>query len=107
MKIGEQEEEHGRVSDCDRPNSGPGPLPGGLCACRGRADGAVRRGYLLRAPGAEVLEGDHPGGSVVVSKWPDKAAALAFWHSPEYAEAKQLREGVADCQVLVVEEPSA
>ena len=63
--------------------------------------------YLLRAPGADVLEGDHPGGSVVVSKWPDKAAALAFWHSPEYAEAKRLREGVADCQVLVVEEPPA
>ena len=61
--------------------------------------------YLLRAPGVEVLEGDHPGGSVVVSKWPDKAAALAFWRSPEYAEAKRLRAGIADCQVLVVEEP--
>ncbi len=61
--------------------------------------------YVLRAPGAEVLEGEHPGGSVVVSRWPDKAAALAFWNSPEYAEARRLREGIADCQVLVIEDP--
>lgn len=61
--------------------------------------------YVLRAPGAEVLEGEHPGGSVVVSRWPDKAAALAFWRSPEYADVRQMREGIADCQVLIVEEP--
>ena len=61
--------------------------------------------YLIRAAGAEVLEGDHPGGSVVVSRWPDKAAALAFWNSSEYAQARRLRQGIADCQVLVVEEP--
>lgn len=59
--------------------------------------------YLLRAPGAEVLEGAHPGGSLVISKWPDRAAALAFWNSPEYAEARQLRDGIADCQVLLIE----
>lgn len=63
--------------------------------------------YLVRAPGLEVLEGVHPGGSLVVSKWPDKAAALAFWNSPEYQEVKKLREGIADCQVLLVEDPQA
>ena len=61
--------------------------------------------YVLRAPGAEVLEGDHPGGSVVVSRWPDRATALAFWQSPEYADVRRLRDGIADCQVLIVEEP--
>ena len=61
--------------------------------------------YVLRAPGAEVLEGEHPGGSVVVSRWPDRAAALAFWNSPEYAEARRLRDGIAACQVLLVETP--
>ncbi len=59
--------------------------------------------YLVRAPGVEVLEGEHPGGSLVISKWPDKASALAFWHSEDYAEVKQLREGIADCQVLLIE----
>lgn len=59
--------------------------------------------YLVRAPGLEILEGNHPGGSLVISKWPDKATALAFWNSPEYAEVHKLREGIADCQVLLVE----
>lgn len=59
--------------------------------------------YWLRAPGAQVLEGAGvDGSSVVVSEWPDRETALAFWNSPEYAEAKKLREGIADCSVLLV-----
>ena len=60
--------------------------------------------YLLMGPGAQLLEGDFgDGASMVISEWPDKATALAFWNSPEYAEAKRLREGLADCQVLLIE----
>lgn len=60
--------------------------------------------YVLRGPGAMLLEGDFgDGASMVISEWPDKAAALAFWNSPEYAEAKKLREGIADVQVLLIE----
>jgi uncharacterized protein (DUF1330 family) len=60
--------------------------------------------YVLRGPGAELLEGDFGNGaSMVISEWPDKDAAKAFWNSPEYAEAKKLRAGVADCQVLLIE----
>jgi uncharacterized protein (DUF1330 family) len=33
-------------------------------------------------------------------------AARSFWNSPEYSEAKKLREGIADCQVLLIEAPS-
>ena len=62
--------------------------------------------YLIRAPGAELLEGEGmDGASVVVSEWPDKAAALRFWNSPEYAAARQLRDGLADVSVLLVEAP--
>jgi uncharacterized protein (DUF1330 family) len=63
--------------------------------------------YLLRAPGAELLEGDSGNGaSVVISEWPNLEAARSFWNSPEYSEAKKLREGIADCQVLLIEAPS-
>ncbi|RJY10021.1 DUF1330 domain-containing protein [Aurantiacibacter aquimixticola] len=63
--------------------------------------------YLLRAPGAEALEGDFgDGASMVISEWPDKQSVHRFWNSPEYAEAKKLRVGIADCQVLVIEAPS-
>ena len=63
--------------------------------------------YVVRAPGVEVLEGDDraAGGSLVISKWPDKEALLAFWHSAEYTEAKKLRDGIADCEVLIAAEP--
>jgi uncharacterized protein (DUF1330 family) len=60
--------------------------------------------YLLRGPGATLLEGSFgDGASVAISEWPDKSAALAFWNSPEYAEAKKLRACLADCQVLLIE----
>ena len=59
--------------------------------------------YVVRSGGAEQLEGvGGKGASIVVSEWPDKAAALAFWKSPEYAECKRLREGLADVSVLLV-----
>jgi uncharacterized protein (DUF1330 family) len=62
--------------------------------------------YLIRAPGAELLEGSFgDGASMVISEWPDKAAVHAFWNSPEYQEAKKLRADLADVQVLVIEAP--
>ena len=63
--------------------------------------------YLLRGPGAESLEGDFgEGAGMVISEWPDKAAARRFWDSPEYSALKKKREGLADCQVLLIEAPS-
>ena len=62
--------------------------------------------YVLRGAGALGLEGDFgDGASMVISEWPDKAAALAFWNSPDYAEVKKLRADIADCQVLLIEAP--
>ncbi len=62
--------------------------------------------YVLRGAGALGLEGDFgDGASMVISEWPDKAAALAFWNSPEYAEVRKLRDGIAECQVLLIEAP--
>jgi uncharacterized protein (DUF1330 family) len=67
--------------------------------------------YVLRGAGATLLEGcpggaDWDGASMAISEWPDRAAAEAFWHSPDYAEVKKLREGLADCQVLLIEAPT-
>lgn len=62
--------------------------------------------YILVAPGAELLEGTLEGyTSMAVSKWPNKADVLKFWNSEDYSEIKKLREGLADCQVFVVEAP--
>ncbi len=60
--------------------------------------------YVMMASGAEVLEGDmEPDASVVISEWPDKATAIKFWNSNEYAEIKKLRTGIADARVVVIE----
>jgi uncharacterized protein (DUF1330 family) len=60
--------------------------------------------YIVRGRGAALLEGSFgEGASMVISEWPDKAAATAFWNSPDYAEVKKLREGIAECQVLLIE----
>jgi uncharacterized protein (DUF1330 family) len=62
--------------------------------------------YVLRGPGAQLLEGDFgDGASMVISEWPDKEAVLAFWNSPEYAAVRTLREGIAEAQVLLIEAP--
>lgn len=63
--------------------------------------------YLFRGGGGTFLEGgwcDTP--SALVSEWPSREAALAFWHSPAYAELKALREGTGRFQVLIVDAPA-
>lgn len=65
--------------------------------------------YLLRAPGALLLEGATggwgDGASMVISEWPDLETAKTFWNSPEYAAARKLREGFAEVQVFLIEAP--
>ncbi|MFN7400456.1 MAG: DUF1330 domain-containing protein [Sandaracinobacter sp.] len=64
--------------------------------------------YVLRAPGAELLEGGGPAGeSVVISRWPSRDAALAFWNGPDYAALKAARAGIADCRILLVDDNPA
>lgn len=68
-----------------------GPL---VEACGGR--------YVFSGAGAEVLEGAwSSGGGCVISEWPDRAAALRFWNSAQYADAKRLRAGTGDFQVVL------
>lgn len=62
--------------------------------------------YVIRGPGGQVLEGGNPESvSVVISEWPSREAALSFWNSPEYVEAKEMREGLAEVEVVLIEAP--
>jgi uncharacterized protein (DUF1330 family) len=89
-----------KIADREKFISGYGMAAGSLVAKMGGK-------YVLRGPGAELLEGSFgDGASMVISEWPDKAAVHAFWNSPEYVEIKKLRDGIADCQVLVIEAPT-
>ena len=65
----------------------------------------VKFGGRYRVLGGQktFLEGDWGETKIVISEWPSLATLENFWHSPEYAEAKTLREGVADVKVMVSE----
>lgn len=58
---------------------------------------------LVPAPLVQVAEGTAEDRSVVISRFPSKEAAWAFWNSPEYAAAKKLREGKGEFFVMVLE----
>lgn len=58
---------------------------------------------MVPAPRVEVAEGDAEHRSVVIARFDSKEAAWAFWNSPEYAEAKKLREGKGEFYVMVLE----
>lgn len=59
--------------------------------------------YLARGGATETLEGDWSPSRLVILEFPDAEAARAWWHSPEYAEAKALRHACADADMVVVE----
>jgi uncharacterized protein (DUF1330 family) len=57
--------------------------------------------FLLRGVPAQVLEGVPPGNRLVVSEWESLDQARAYYNSPEYAEAKARRQGVADATLML------
>jgi uncharacterized protein (DUF1330 family) len=59
--------------------------------------------YLARAGRTVTLEGTPAKSRVVVIEFPSLARAQAFYDSPEYIAARQLREGAGDAQFVVVE----
>lgn len=62
--------------------------------------------YRLKGAGGAFLEnGWCENPSALVSEWPDRASALRFWNSAEYADAKRLREGIGRFQVMLIDAP--
>jgi uncharacterized protein (DUF1330 family) len=59
--------------------------------------------FIVRGGTKELLEGawEHP--RVVILEFDSFAAAKAAYHSPEYAKAREAREGAADFDMIVVE----
>lgn len=58
--------------------------------------------FLVAGGRLEAVEGDAKLRNVVIA-FRDYEAALACWHSPEYAEVARLRLGAADVDVVIVE----
>jgi uncharacterized protein (DUF1330 family) len=58
--------------------------------------------FLARGGKTEVLEGNARARNVIV-EFPSMEAALACYNSPEYTEARKIRQSVSDGEFVLVE----
>ena len=59
--------------------------------------------YAVRGGKMETLEGDWHPERFVILEFPSVERARAWWSSPEYAEAKALRQSCATTRMVVTE----
>ena len=59
--------------------------------------------YVARGGTTVALEGDWTPSRLVILEFPSLERARAWWASPEYAEAKALRQASADAAMVAVE----
>lgn len=70
-------------------------VPGTLTAFGGR--------FIARGGQIEVLEGNWKPNRLVILEFPSVERARAWWNSPEYSEAKALRQATSTGTLLIVE----
>ena len=59
--------------------------------------------YLTRGGATSALEGTWAPERFVILEFADADTARRWWNSPEYAEAKALRQSCAETQMLLVD----
>ena len=59
--------------------------------------------FLLRGGATETLEGTWSPQRFVIVEFASREQAKAWWGSPQYAEAKALRQATARTQMIVAE----
>jgi uncharacterized protein (DUF1330 family) len=58
--------------------------------------------FIVRGGESVTLEGPQENWRIVVVEFPDLAKAQEFYNSPEYSDAKKIREGAAEAQFVAV-----
>lgn len=60
--------------------------------------------YIVRGPVSHSIEGQAAENEkIIVSKFADKASALAYYADPIYQAGKQMRKGAGTVKALLVE----
>jgi uncharacterized protein (DUF1330 family) len=59
--------------------------------------------FVSRGNPTQSLEGNWNPQRLVILEFPTKELALAWWHSPEYENARAIRNQAATTKLLVVE----
>jgi uncharacterized protein (DUF1330 family) len=83
------------VRDAEQYEQYKAASPGAITAGGGR--------FVVRGGEVAVLEGDWRPTRLVVLEFENLDAAKRWYDSPEYREAKQLREGAATLHMVAVE----
>jgi uncharacterized protein (DUF1330 family) len=83
------------VNDPVRYEDYKGMVPASIAKYGGR--------FLVRGGKTHTLEGDWAPKRFVMVEFPSVEQAKAWWASPEYAEAKALRQATADSKLIVAE----
>ncbi|MEX2272197.1 MAG: DUF1330 domain-containing protein [Vicinamibacterales bacterium] len=59
--------------------------------------------FLVRGAPLHEMEGTWPRPRLVILEFPDVEAAKRWWASPEYADAKALRQSISTAELVIVE----
>lgn len=59
--------------------------------------------FLARGGRVEVLEGDWQPERLVILEFPSMEQARAWWDSPDYAEARAIRQAASEGTLLILE----
>jgi uncharacterized protein (DUF1330 family) len=59
--------------------------------------------FLVRGAALHEMEGTWPRPRLVIVEFPDVETAKRWWSSPEYAEAKALRQANSEAELVIVE----
>ena len=58
---------------------------------------------IVRSRDIAVIEGDWDPDQMTIIEFPDRAAAMAWYNSPEYAPLKAMRHGVSTANAIIVD----
>ena len=83
------------VTDWDRYNEYLKVTPGIIAKYEGR--------FIVRGGKTATLEGPEEKWRIVVVEFPDLEKAKEFYYSPEYTDAKKIREGAALAQFVAID----
>lgn len=59
--------------------------------------------FVVRGGRVEALEGDWRPARLVIVEFPSAEHARAWWNSPEYAEARAIRQATSEGTLLLLE----
>jgi uncharacterized protein (DUF1330 family) len=59
--------------------------------------------FIVRGGATQVLEGDWRPGRLVLLEFPSVERARAWWNSPEYAAARDVRQATSTGTLIILE----